>query len=436
MIQTHQQLKIISDEYNSLFSKNEFYPLQKAYTTPHFLVLSIRFPGKSIAIYIGRGNQYQGIFLADKLPPAFLRVQDRLLDYVRKYLVGTRLGKLTISDSSLVASFQFKNDQPNNSFIFGYKERQLFFCKQSKDESYLSWSGQIVDSNSLQSEVDKFNADKIDQSKNENSWKLSDYLTAEEKKANGQPVQKKKEKFLTRKISNISKDLESAQVWSLLQNDLIENRLNLNTDELKAHGQKIKLLRVTSEWLKRDLVFKKIKKLKKAEEILSARLIESENEFENVKKGEFDFEITKEKIIQPLWITHQKSLPAKSGDFNVKNFKLKNLNGVVGLDAGSNDWIRGNASKEHYWFHVENHTGAHCVIKTEDFTKLGFQDLEAIASMLRDLSKLEILEIPIVFTQVKNLKGIKGAKGSVTIKKPKHLSCVYRNWKEIITIFE
>jgi hypothetical protein len=27
MIQTHQQLKILSEEYNSLFSKNEFQPL-------------------------------------------------------------------------------------------------------------------------------------------------------------------------------------------------------------------------------------------------------------------------------------------------------------------------------------------------------------------------------------------------------------------------
>ena len=80
MLQTHQQLKMICEEYNSLFSKNEFYPLQKAYTTPHFLVFIIRFPGQTVALYIGRGNQYQGIFVSTELPPSYLRVQDRLLD--------------------------------------------------------------------------------------------------------------------------------------------------------------------------------------------------------------------------------------------------------------------------------------------------------------------------------------------------------------------
>lgn len=426
---------MICEEYNSLFSKNEFYPLQKAYTTPHFLVLSVRFPGKTVAIYIGRGNQYQGVFLGEKLPPSYLRVQDRLLDYLRKYLVGARLGKMEVDDKSMVSLFHFKNEHSDNAFLFGYKERQLFFAKQSKEEVYLSWSGETLESRNLLSLVDVFGPDKITAAVNQKEWTIADYLIEEAKKISGQRVQRKKEKFLVRKIHNISEDLATVKNWNLLQDDLVEERIDLNTDELKLHGQKIKLFGLATPWLKRDVIFKKIKKLKKAEEILSTRLEESQVEFENVQKGEFEFEVTKEKVIQPLWITHARQSKPQHSEHNVKNFKIKNITGVVGLDALSNDAIRSQASKEHYWFHIENYPGAHSIVKTDDFSKLSIEDLSAIASMLRDYSKLDILEIPMLYSQLKNVKGLKGTKGEVIIKKPKHLRCLYSNWKEIISIF-
>jgi predicted ribosome quality control (RQC) complex YloA/Tae2 family protein len=436
MLQTHQQLKLISEEYNSLFSKNEFYPLQKAYSTPHFLVLSVRFPGITKAIYIGRGNQYQGIFLANGLPPSYLRVQDRLLDYLRKYLVGARLGKMEVNESGLACSFHFKNEHTDNAFLFGYKERQLFFVRQSKEEIYLSWSGETLEGKDFLTIVNSFGPDKIKitAAVNTSDWSIEDYLKSEEKKISGQPIQKKKEKFLVRKIHNITEDLTSVKKWKLLEDDLKEERLDLSADELKIHGQKIKLFGHTSPWLKRDLIFKKIKKLKKAEEILTTRLDESQIEFENVKKGEFDFEVTKEKIIQPLWITHGKQVTRQNEEFRVKNFKLKNLFGVIALDAISNDYIRSMAAKDHYWFHVENYPGSHLIMKTDDFSKLSFEDLAVIASVLRDYSKLAILEIPIIYSQIKNIKGVKGVKGEVIVKKPKHLRCLYTDWKEIISI--
>ena len=263
---------------------------------------------------------------------------------------------------------------------------------------------------------------------------IEDYLKEEEKKIGGQPVQRKKEKFLIRKIKNITEDLDCVKKWKLLQDDLNEERLNLDLDELKIYGQKIKFLGLSSPWVKRDAIFKKIKKMKKAEEILSTRLSESKSEYENVQQGNFDFELTKEKIIQPLWITHQKQAKPISNHYNIKNFKLKNLTGVIGLDASSNDWIRAEASKDHFWFHIENYTGSHCIIKTDDFTKLSFDELAAVGSMLRDFSKLEILEIPVLYTQVKNIKGVKGAKGKVIVNKAKHFTCLYKDWKEIITI--
>ena len=394
----------------------------------------MRFPGKSVAIYIGRGNQYQGIFLADKLPPAYLRVQDRLLDYVRKYLVGTRLGKMEVDDKTMVSLLHFKTEHTDNSFLFGYKERQLFFAKQTKDEIYTSWNGETVKSDNILSLVDPFGPDKA-QNSSQKVAMIEDYLKAEQKKVSGQPVQKKKEKFLSRKIDNITHDLEEVKNWSLIEDDLKEERIDLSADELKIHGQKIKLYGMNSPWLKRDVIFKKIKKLKKAEEILTTRLSESQEEFENVKRGDFEFEVTKEKVIQPLWITHaSKQSKSQNSEYNIKNFKLKNLTGVIALDAASNDYIRTICSKDHYWFHIENYPGSHCIVKTDDFSKLSLDDLAAIASLLRDYSRLEIREIPVLYSQLKNVKGMKGVKGEVIIKKPKHLRCLYIDWKEIISI--
>lgn len=340
---------------------------------------------------------------------------------------------MEVDNQSMVCLFHYKTDHPDNALLFGYKDRQLFFARQSNDQVYLSWSGETLNATNLLILVDAFGADKINASVDKN-WAIADYLKTEEKKINGQPIQRKKEKFLARKITNITEDLETVKNWSLLQDDLQEGRIDLNTNELKLHGQKIKLQGLASPWSKRDLIFKKIKKLKKAEEILSTRLEDSMVEFENVKKGEFDFEVTKEKVIQPLWITHAKTSKSQNSEFNIKNFKIANLSGVVGLDALSNDYIRSQASKDHYWFHIENYPGSHCIIKTEDFTKLSFQDLGAIASLLRDFSKLEILEIPILYSQIKNVKGLKGTKGEVLVKKPKHLRCLYLDWKEIISI--
>ena len=357
------------------------------------------------------------------------------MDYLRKYLVGSRLGKMEVDDFNMVAFLHFKNEQPDNSFLFGYKERQLFFAKQSKDEAYLSWSGETINGKKLHSYVELFCPDKITATINVSAWTIVDYLKNEEQKISGRLIQRKKEKFLARKINNITEDLSIVKSWKLMQDDLKEDRIDLSGDELKIYGQKIKLLGLSSPWLKRDVVFKKIKKMKKAEDILSNRLAESSLEFENVKKGEFNFEITKEKIIQPLWITHIKQVSSNKSVYNIKNFNINKLSGVIGLDAEGNDFIRSQASKEHYWLHVENYTGSHVIIKTDDFSKLSFNDLAAIASMLRDFSKLEILEIPIIYSQLKNIKGLKGIRGEVLVKKAKHLRCLYVNWKEIISIF-
>ncbi|MBC7430101.1 MAG: hypothetical protein H7336_15910 [Bacteriovorax sp.] len=435
MIQTHQQLLTTSEEYNTLFSKNEFYPLQKAYTTPHFLVLGLRFPGRNVALYIGRGNQYEGIFISDKFPPSYLRVQDRLLDYARKYLVGTRLGKMEVDEKHFMALFHFKNEHTDNSFAFGYKDRQLYFIKQNKEEIYTSWNGETSSGKTIPDLADVLMGSRatIDTARS-SSWTLEQYLIDEQKKVSGKPIQKKKEKFLEKKLNNITNDLLSAEKWQLIEEELLSEDFEFDEDQNNFYGHKVKLGPHLNLWQKRDVVFCKVKKLKRAEIILKERLKETGEELSKVKVGEFEFEVTKEKVIAPLWQSGSAAKIKHNSEHNVKNFRIKNISGMVSLDAESNDWLRSQGSKDHYWFHIEDYPGAHCLVKSDDIGLLNGEDLSAIASMLRDYSQLEITVIPVMYSQLKNVKGLKGAQGKVIVKKAKYLRCNYVSWTEIITL--
>jgi len=434
MIQTHQKLIELSEEYNTLFSKNEFYPLQKAYSTPHFLVLVVRFHRQTKAIYIGRGHGYEGIFLSSTLPPSYLRVQDKLLDYVRKELVGVRLGKLKVYESFLLAEFGYKAEHSDKSFSFGYKNHQLYFLKRDKENVYCGWSGEIRSTSKLENTLFDFLGDKpFKEESKEKSLTVEDYLESEEKKIKGKPLQKKKEKFLDRKIKNIIQDLKQVECWPLLENNLLSDQLNLNLDKLVFQSHKISFEGALTPWQKKDVVFKKIKKLKRAEGILKERLAETSEELSRVLQGNFEFEVTREKIIQPLWYSGAvKKFTSESYSF--LEITIHNIRGIISLDAKSNDWIRSNAAKNHWWFHIDQYSGAHLILKEEDISKLTQSDYSAIASCLRDFSKLNIDSIPLVFSQVKNIKGLKGAQGNVIINKPKYLQCHYNNWKEIITL--
>ncbi len=398
--------------------------------------MGLRFPGRNVALYIGRGNQYEGIFVSDKFPPSYLRVQDRLLDYVRKYLVGTRLGKMEVDEKHFFSLFHFKNDHTDNSFAFGYKDRQLFFVKQNKEEIYTSWNGETSTGKSIPSLVDSLlGVNPTIATNKTTSWTLEQYFTDEHKKVSGKPIQKKKEKFLEKKLNNISNDLSDVEKWHLIEEDLLSEELEFDENQNNFHGHKVKFGSHLNKWQKRDVVFGKVKKLKKAEEILKTRLKETDEELSKVKDGEFEFEVTKEKVIAPLWQSASGSSKIKHNtEYNVKSFKIKNFSGMVSMDAASNDWLRTQGSKEHYWFHIEDYPGAHCLIKTDDVSTLNGEDLSAIASMLRDYSQLEITVIPVMYSQLKYVKGIKGAQGKVIVKKPKYLRCNYMSWTERITI--
>ena len=183
----------------------------------------MRFPGQNVVLYIGRGNQYEGIFVSNKFPPSYLRIQDRLLDYVRRYLVGARLGKMEVDEKHFLTLFHFKNEHTDNSFAFGYKDRQLFFIKQTLEEIYTSWNGETHTNQNVPKLVDELLGEKsLTEAAKPTSWTLEKYFEDEFKKVSGKPLQKKKEKFLEKKLNNISNDLEDVKKWHLIKDELLD----------------------------------------------------------------------------------------------------------------------------------------------------------------------------------------------------------------------
>jgi hypothetical protein len=415
-MQSHSQLLTSCEQYNSLFAENELCLLQKAYTTPHFLILAVRFPGKTIVLYVGRGNQYQGIYLADKIPPSHLRVQDRLLDYIRKYLVGAKLSRINCESNKMLVNLIFKSEGIAQNFYFGWNDRQLHFGIGQADAQF------------------NFLAPSEEREK-KRVKSLEDYLKSKDLEGSKLIVAKKKEKFLDKKIINIKRDIEKNSKWKAIEQKLNAGEIDLTGNEAIVCDEKIKLKNCTNEWQKRDLVFQKIKKLKRGEEILKGRLSLCIKELEDAGLGKVEFTVTKEAVIQPFWPNQKKikQQSEKNKKQNIRYIKLGRIDGVVGLDASANDEIRKNQKKEYFWFHLENYKGAHCILKTDEINQVSFEQLNAVASMLRDLSHLEILTIPVVYTQLKNVKGVKGNSGKVIVNKGKHLQLQYIEWKSIIS---
>jgi predicted ribosome quality control (RQC) complex YloA/Tae2 family protein len=194
-----------------------------------------------------------------------------------------------------------------------------------------------------------------------------------------------------------------------------------------------------NEHKRKNIIFEKIKKFKKAEGILEKRLSDCRLEFSDWCDGNRYEDVGKGKVCTPVWhSSSKKQQKLEVNDENIKIFEYyinESIKFAVGKNSQSNDYLRIKWGKKNdYWFHIDGMKSAHLIIKVDSLNQLSQEHLIIIASVLRDYSSLDITSIPVVFTQVKNLKGVKGRAGAVLLKKQKYLTLNYeKNWKEIIS---
>jgi len=432
MIQTYNDIAQEIQNFRRKFG--EYAQIQKIFSSSQFLSLQIRLPGKSFYLYFGRGHQFEGFWLGEKQIESALRKRDQFLEYFRRYLSASVLLNLDIDEKDRIIKIDYgRFGQTNRMFLF-YKGRELYFANIYFDEkvkrfkTFYSWIKGTVDNEAVDYELfDEVGRKDIDKSTPAREVKCIDKLLKEEKeKAINQLSSGKSKKFLVRKRKNITNDITQVNRWPELQN-FIQN--NSDFDKLKRkeviNGFKISF-KNSDHYKRQDELYTKVKKLKKAQRILSLRLSDTQDSLEKQKTQLNDFE-NKLKTIKPIWAQSFKSETTEVKTENgYKVFSLDSMKLGVGLTAAGNDQLRKNwGSKEDIWFHAHGDKSPHIVIKSD--RSLDMEVFEVVAAAMVHFMGTDRSDINLLYCSVKSLKGVKGVQGSVTFKKEKYINVIVKN---------
>ena len=445
MIQTLNYLTKVCEEYNKLFQKIEFVPVQKAFIGPHYLNLVLRFPGKSLNLLLGLGERHEGIELSESSIPGIIRQRDRFLDYVRKNIVGGKIGKIQVDPNFRRVRLTLIKQSKLNYFDLMWIERDLYFSWQEQVEEsswlhFCSWKGEFTNNHSinLKDVFSEFTQQKDPQGddKEFSYFSMKTYLKNVLSGTKVAVNQSKSKKFLSKKIKNITSDIERFKKRDIFKNQLLADQLNLESTNFDLCGVKIKFKSEDSYYQRKNILFNKIKNLDSVEIKLEERLQEAMKAFEKSENKVQEDKI-KLMVTQPVWGNNKENIKKKvvssaKSDFRILTYELPSKIRVrVSLDAKSNDELRAQSSKDHLWFHQEIGAGAHLVAKTDRFDQLTSEDLILIASILHHYSKLSGSELSVMYATIKELKGQKGSPGKVLVKKPKYLTLLIdQNWRE------
>jgi predicted ribosome quality control (RQC) complex YloA/Tae2 family protein len=417
--------------------------IQKIYSTAYYIAISVRIPGKTWYLYFGRGGGFEGVWIHPTPPPPELRRKDKFLDYLRRHLSSCSFLDVSLDPFDRIVRLDYQKFGKIQSFYWFWKGRKLYFIHYFQERAeapfkiLLSWRGKAFQEDSPDAllnlffdEVGRIQEMKKDMSSKE--LKEMESLLSEELLASQFKTSKAKPDFLKRKKINIENDLKKASEWKKLQQIIDAHESLEGINELEFSGHRIKFPRDLNIFEKRDMVFQKIKKLKKGEIILKERLelVEKElsGKMENQKK------ISQIPIIKPVWgvevVKIKKSIKTHE---DYKIFSLNNVQIGIGLNVHGNDYLRNKwANRNDSWIHLDSRKSSHVIIKTNDNSTPSPEVLNLSASILAYFSQFNSDWIPIIHTQVKNLKGISGSPGMVTYKKVKRLNCPKQNLDEII----
>ncbi len=443
MIQTYNTISQEIQSFRNIFT--DYAQIQKIYSSSQFISIQIRLPGKSFFLYLGRGHGFEGFWLGEKQVESALRKRDQFLEYLRRYLSASVLLGVDLDDKDRVLKISYgRFGQTNKLFLF-YKGRELYFANYYFDEkdkrfkTFLSWHKGVQEE-----KYDDFNVfDSIgrkeipDKTKVQKRIPIEKLLKNEKEKAQGLLSSGKSKKFLVRKKKNIDSDITKVSQWPKLVS-FIEQTEDFAKLERKIaiHGFKLKF-KSPEHYKRQDELYLKVKKLKKAQKILALRLSDTIDTLEKQKQRQENFE-NNLKTIKPIW-----AQSFKTEELVIKKEKgyvlheLKGLKLAIGQSAVANDQMRKEwAKKEDIWFHAVGDKSPHIIVKLGD-QNLDMEFFKIIASMMVHYMGSDSREINLMYTSVKNLKGVKGAAGSVTFKKEKYINVIIeKNWNSIITDYQ
>jgi predicted ribosome quality control (RQC) complex YloA/Tae2 family protein len=419
MIQTYKNI------YNQILSINQFdiknAQIQKIFSSSTLINLICRKPGKTFSLYLGRGGGTEGIWLDESKVESNLRQIDQFLEYLRKHLTTTYIHKVSVEQNDRLIFLEYIKNKKLNTFGFFYLGRNLYFAheyfnvKTNSIITYRSWDSEKSD----ESIHDCFEAlinNKINDTKKENKFVSAQNILENEKKSLKKNKTKKTKK-LERKISFIKEDLKKMSNYNALYSFADECQ-DLGTLPKKHTVEGIKIsFKEKAHYKRRNELFEKAKKLKAKIPFMKDRLEDCKREYDLIRNKE-SF-LNDLKTIKPFMTrAKKKEVKATKSQKEYLIIETENILMAKGNSASGNDQMRKEwANKDDLWFHVDGEKSAHIIVKKYN---LPFENLcEEIA---REFAKdLKSNEINLIYTQVKNLKGVKGIRGMVNYKKEKHL---------------
>ena len=131
---------------------------------------------------------------------------------------------------------------------------------------------------------------------------------------------------------------------------------------------------------------------------------------------------TNEHLFQVNWPLHKKETKdvVEKSENQIIIKKYDGYTFGIGKDAGGNDYLRSKwGLKNDLWFHSEAGSSQHVVVKV---IKEGKWD-----EIIKNITHIFLPnggDMNLIYTQLKNVKGIKGSKGLVEYKKEKHIRII------------
>lgn len=419
--------------------------IQKIYSTSFFVSLSVRIPGKTWSIFLGRGSGMEGVWLDDVTPPSILRRKDNFLEYLRRHLSSCTFAGITLDPYDRIVKLDYQKFGMIQSLLLFWKARKVYFLHTYRESPegqlkvLMSWKNRPVvlteeptDLFSCFDEIGRRQDMKQDFSSARKS-SIRELLQTEEEAAS-MKAGDFRPGFLERKKSKIEEDLSRARQWEKIQDVLNKDQPLEDIYELKVGDHRIKFEGELNAYERRNLLFQKIKKLKKGETILSERLGSVKRTIEEkVKPVQVSSNLPVTKIAWGEEVTaHPSRDKAREEQDDFKVIVTEECQFGVGKSARGNDQLRSKwAGKEDMWLHLDGGKSAHVIIKMASGVP-GNKEINVAASILAHFSHFQGEWVPVIYTQVKNLKGVSGVPGMVTYKKEKHLRCPLVDIKSLI----
>ena len=439
MNQSLNNLTLKVEQFSSILIEKGFAQIQQVTSSAHILCIQCRVPGRTAYLYLGRGVVNQGFDFGTNKVPAFLRIQDKFLQYARKNWRGMQLNTIGCSTKDRVLSLEGRMGPYKQTAYFFWRGRDLFFANlrfnDHSGELFTSWEGKRKIDPVLIEKLGPadifgelgFGEVEFGQQKSKD-FSFSSYLDQFSSDEQSEVRKSKDLKTLT-KMKEELKRFKSLEVLERFKTQDLESINSVGEGRFK-----VRLNGLVGHYKRREYLFDRLKLWKKSE----ARLLERIAVLENRLAAKTDKPIVEKrfKTVQPIWKVEKKKNDIITQSSHIE-FYYGDWRCFLGRTAQENDYIRKEkAKKEDWWLHLEDLKSGHMIIKTQGKT-LNPDDLSTLGSALIELCGLDYSDIPLIFTQVKNLKGIKGVPGSVNFKKEKHLKVIFNpSWRQKLTSIE